>query len=308
MSPRKKPSLNQETNVDDKITELPNAILDRILSCVPTFYVVRTSVLSKRFRNLWFSMQSLDFDQDVFLIPSHLIGRKKYGAINFSKCVDSVLYFRDGSDLMKLRISWSNTYVTGDLNHLNNWIVIAVRHNVQELDLSRSLRLPSCLFICESLRTLVFCNCEIKKLIISSPRLENLTIEYDENYHLDVLEVIAPTLTLFKMSMNCVDYDLPRVCFGENKAFTSKAEIALLGQVQLHYGFIQLLRVLSNLKSMQLFCPDLMFSMYHLKRIEVHGFSGQFNEVGLLKFLLDAAIVLEKAVLLVQGWTMKNYS
>ncbi|KAF6159305.1 hypothetical protein GIB67_032076 [Kingdonia uniflora] len=41
----------------------------------------------------------------------------------------------------------------------------------------------------------------------------------------------------------------------------------------------------------------LQFSMHHLKSVAVRAFSGRSNEVGLLKFLLDGAVVLEKAVI-----------
>ncbi|KAM0007030.1 putative F-box domain-containing protein [Helianthus debilis subsp. tardiflorus] len=49
-------------NVDDRLSMLPEDILSRILSLMPTKYAVRTSVLSKRWRYTWTSVTNLDFD------------------------------------------------------------------------------------------------------------------------------------------------------------------------------------------------------------------------------------------------------
>ncbi|KAF6154027.1 hypothetical protein GIB67_026681 [Kingdonia uniflora] len=258
MSPRKKPSPNQETNADDKITELPNPNLDRILSCMPTLYVVRTSVLSKRFRNPWFSIQSLDFDQDVLLVPSNIIGRKKYGAINFSKLVDSVLYFCDGSDLMKIRISWGRTHVSGDLKHLYNWIVIAVQDNVQELDLSYPRQ--------KSFQS------KIDAVVLSRPsgglptpiynlKWLKLDLPYRSQYRQP--DMIKNLLERFpNLETLVIDVYNPS-CFSYMEDWDVKK-----------------------------------FSMHHLKIIEDHEFSEQLGKVSLLKFLLDTAAVLEKAVII----------
>lgn len=45
----------------DRLSALPNSVLSRILSSMPIDSVVRTSILSKRWRNLWKHTQGVDF-------------------------------------------------------------------------------------------------------------------------------------------------------------------------------------------------------------------------------------------------------
>ncbi|PIA31352.1 hypothetical protein AQUCO_05000021v1 [Aquilegia coerulea] len=52
----------------DRFGELPSNILDSIMSLLPLKYAIRTSILSKRWRNIWKSSFSyathLDFTKD----------------------------------------------------------------------------------------------------------------------------------------------------------------------------------------------------------------------------------------------------
>ncbi|XP_062014046.1 putative F-box/FBD/LRR-repeat protein At1g78760 [Rosa rugosa] len=49
---------------EDRISELPKALVCHILSFIPTIEAVRTTVLSKRWNDMWTSVTSLDFDDD----------------------------------------------------------------------------------------------------------------------------------------------------------------------------------------------------------------------------------------------------
>ncbi|KAM7466564.1 hypothetical protein LguiB_014126 [Lonicera macranthoides] len=49
----------QNFNTDDRLSELPDAILAHILSFLDTKYAVQTSSLSKRWINLWISVTTL---------------------------------------------------------------------------------------------------------------------------------------------------------------------------------------------------------------------------------------------------------
>jgi hypothetical protein len=55
-------SLRQSICMVDRISDLPDPILCDILYSFPTEFAATTSVLSKRWRDLWLSVLSLDFD------------------------------------------------------------------------------------------------------------------------------------------------------------------------------------------------------------------------------------------------------
>ncbi|PNX99113.1 F-box/LRR-repeat protein, partial [Trifolium pratense] len=46
----------------DRISELPDPILSHILSFIPTKLAATTSILSKRWKSVWHSVLTLDFD------------------------------------------------------------------------------------------------------------------------------------------------------------------------------------------------------------------------------------------------------
>ncbi|XP_040361864.1 F-box/FBD/LRR-repeat protein At3g52680 [Rosa chinensis] len=54
---------------EDRISELPKALVCHILSFIPTIEAVRTTVLSKRWNDMWTSVTSLDFDDDRERLP-----------------------------------------------------------------------------------------------------------------------------------------------------------------------------------------------------------------------------------------------
>ncbi|XP_062011805.1 F-box/LRR-repeat protein At4g14103-like [Rosa rugosa] len=135
----------RQLRVPDRISGLPDALLWHILSFVETQDAVRTCVLSTRWKNIWASVPTLDFDQTSFHDPD-----------KFWAFVDSVLLFRHSSNIKKFRL-----YMKGkDVDHsrINAWINTAIRRNVVELDLlaghpflSKLVELPKSLFMCKTL-------------------------------------------------------------------------------------------------------------------------------------------------------------
>ncbi|KAJ1397459.1 Leucine-rich repeat domain superfamily [Sesbania bispinosa] len=70
----------------DRISGLPDPILCHILSFLPTKLTVATSILSKRWKLLWRSVPSFDFQDDSY-VPDY---RKTEDMKNYSHFVQSV--------------------------------------------------------------------------------------------------------------------------------------------------------------------------------------------------------------------------
>jgi hypothetical protein len=115
-------------NDEDMISTLPDAVICHILSFLLTKQSVATSVLSKRWTDLWRSVPVLDF-RDV-----KLDGRETY--FRFNEFVYSVLLSRNPIKSCFLDI-WSDN---PDLAHLgipnvNKWINDVVQRGVEHIEI-----------------------------------------------------------------------------------------------------------------------------------------------------------------------------
>lgn len=142
----------RQSKGQDRISGLPDEVLWHILSLLPTKYVVRTCILSTRWKNTWASVPYLDFD----------LGERGdfHSAAELLTFVDHVLFFRYSSNIQKFRLLLR--YHVIEHSRIIGWIHTAVRRNVVELDLlvdigllqSGILELPKCLFMSKTLRIL----------------------------------------------------------------------------------------------------------------------------------------------------------
>ncbi|KAF7825788.1 F-box/FBD/LRR-repeat protein [Senna tora] len=174
-------------SIDDRISELSDDLLCKILSYLPTKQSINTSILSKRWKSLWFFIPSLDFAYDER--DDHNIGLEtEY--FRFVQFVDGVFGSRrhvhvDQPNIrrFRLRCGFSNsTYDT------TRWINNALQlGNVEELDISLYSRLFS------TLPTQVF-TCTTLVVI----KLHELTIEGE------VDSVCLPSLKI--LNLHCVKF------------------------------------------------------------------------------------------------------
>ncbi|RZC90610.1 hypothetical protein C5167_029740 [Papaver somniferum] len=125
-----------EDNGEDRISRLPDALIHHILSFIDTKYAVQSSVLSKRYNE------------------------------KFVKLVDMVLLFRDDSHIQKFFVEWDNSaHKKAVIGHVNRWMLVAVRRNVQEITVRIGqnnhimYKIPHQLFNCKSLRKLSMIKC-----------------------------------------------------------------------------------------------------------------------------------------------------
>ncbi|GKB57283.1 putative F-box-like domain superfamily protein [Tanacetum coccineum] len=118
-----------EEIMDSKLSSLPDDIIHKILSTVPMKDVIRTSVLSSRWRYVWASMPYLIFSTGEFCLPAYI----EEFFPEFTQFVKHVLSHRNNQvPLTSLKLNISVVDVpTLDIEILIKYIL---SHNVQQLD------------------------------------------------------------------------------------------------------------------------------------------------------------------------------
>ncbi|CAH1448168.1 unnamed protein product [Lactuca virosa] len=140
----------------DMISALPDPILHSILSRLPTTEeVIRSSILSTRWRYLWTSIPSIDIDYSRGLMPF-----KEFRNNKFEEFVCGVLANKS-IDLDSFRLCCGNYF---SMSTVRRWINAAITRNVKLLDLmfhpteeSKITDVPHCLVNCSSLEVLRLC-------------------------------------------------------------------------------------------------------------------------------------------------------
>ncbi|KAI3753916.1 hypothetical protein L2E82_25981 [Cichorium intybus] len=133
----------------DHISNLPDCILHHILSFMPTKEVVKTSVLSTRWKSLWASAPNIDFDDTLFsdtnidLYDAFIWDTKNHDqhlpdVTSFMNFLERVLMLRGSSNIEKFRLTCFNSYDESQIqrSQIHSWISSAITHNVQDLHLT----------------------------------------------------------------------------------------------------------------------------------------------------------------------------
>ncbi|KAL2496888.1 putative F-box/FBD/LRR-repeat protein [Forsythia ovata] len=148
-----KQRLKYNEQEEDRISDLPNDVLHHILFFLPIKSIAQTSVLSKRWRNLWYSFPDLDFTS-LNILTNAASARKKMSSycLKGAEFIDQVLGIREKhSDIRLLRIRAFLSF-----SRLNGLIRRAIKHNVQELDIEVStcdyFNFPRSIITSDSLR------------------------------------------------------------------------------------------------------------------------------------------------------------
>ncbi|KAL5730416.1 hypothetical protein ACHQM5_003238 [Ranunculus cassubicifolius] len=155
----------------DRISYMPELIQSHIVSFLPLKQAIRTSILSRRWRDICSCLSNLDFDQ----LNEDVEGK------NVKDIIDHTLFLIKGANLQscKLDVEVDSDHISP--LHFNRWVSFALGHNVKELGICLSVEglvlLPRSLFIGSCLTTLELCGFSLKLPTIASfPVLKKLTL------------------------------------------------------------------------------------------------------------------------------------
>ncbi|KAL6535856.1 hypothetical protein OROHE_012700 [Orobanche hederae] len=119
----------------DHITDLPDDILHQIFSHLPVKAIARTSLLSRRWRNLWYSYPDLDFTTLNNITSKTGRRARSHGPKESEAYVDQItsLLEKRRSDVRVLKFRAFSSFT-----RLIGLIRLAVKHNVRELEIEVS--------------------------------------------------------------------------------------------------------------------------------------------------------------------------
>ncbi|XP_057795861.1 putative F-box/LRR-repeat protein At5g02930 [Salvia miltiorrhiza] len=147
----------------DRISQLPDAILLQILSCIDTNQAVQTSILSTRWKNLCFSLSDLHFRLSSFAVHSRATLKNREALSHrFSHSVSHFLSHRDGATTIRnFHLSFEHSHdlqLYADAAFVEECVLHAIDHGVQSLRLQLRCRpeltLPASFFASTTLREL----------------------------------------------------------------------------------------------------------------------------------------------------------
>lgn len=225
----------------DWITDLPQSIIESILTRLPLSDAVRTSTLSSKWRYRWATLTQLVFD-DKCVTPCHDRVLAEKSLENF---VTRALFLHQGP-IHKFKISTSYLVSSWEIDQ---WLIYLSRNDIKELiiDLKEGewFRVPSCLFYCKKMTRLELFRCEldpplafkgffylkslnlhevfatadaIESLISNCPLLESLALSYSDSL---ALNIRAPNLKYL-----CLEGEFKDICL-ENTPFLVACSVAM---------------------------------------------------------------------------------
>ncbi|OMO74486.1 hypothetical protein CCACVL1_16677 [Corchorus capsularis] len=151
--PSKNRRISSDENGIDLISDLPDSVLGHIMSFLPTEDALTTSILSKRWVDLWAQVPAFVFDS-----PHRYPAIDRHNESSFVYFVCKVMLISQAQSISKFTFD-RNFDLEFDVDYLRTWISNAVGRNVQDLSLNfrcpqPHINLPDCLFACKTLVSL----------------------------------------------------------------------------------------------------------------------------------------------------------
>jgi hypothetical protein len=222
---------------EDRLSDLPEGVLHRVMSFLDSRQAVRTCVLSRRWRDVWrtvprvhadFCDFTLNWTSDDDEVDEAAVAEDE---VVFNRFVNRLLELRDPNASIRsffLRFCRSDGGDDGSAEG-NRWISYALQKNVRVLEvavLSHALELDHSVFSSRYLRTMDFSNVVMnqgffKQLEMGCPELEELFL--DECFIVDD-EISSQTLKVLTL-------DATHFCCGFKTSISSPSITSLA----LHY-------------------------------------------------------------------------
>ncbi|CAO2833516.1 unnamed protein product [Amaranthus hypochondriacus] len=234
----------------DIISSLPDELLGRILSFLPTKYSVATSVLSTRWRNVYKLSSNLDFDDSIiFNTRDQDKGNRRKNL--FRKFVSRVLEQTNMSQIDKVRLKC----VSNTCNSLiKSWVHAICLHKLTEFELSTDRRVH-----CELSLSQSFCQNLVVFKMDCSFRLHIPTIMAFPN--LRVLHLKDITFEGYSKSSAYTFFDKDEVAgFADHELNVILSKCSLLEELVIVHCELRLskLRVQCELQLSQWTCQNLL--------------------------------------------------
>lgn len=240
---REKKRIKGITEIHDKnrdvdwISELPEPIIHHIFACLRcTRDVVRTSILSKKWKSMFDSYLTLDFDDKWFRVPR---GRGRHNRIKareiqkkkFKDYVEKSLAKRldPVPCIDKFRLHVNYTYDAPGVS-MTRWIMAAVNKNVKDLDVRVNMKemlypLPYSVLLSTSITSLKLSGSVYLGPLIKLPNLRELSIK-------DCIRVNEQLINKFEERCPLIE-DLRLVCCKGLSSLTISS-LSRLRRVEVH--------------------------------------------------------------------------
>ena len=167
----------------DKLSNLPDNVIDQILSYVPIKDAAKTSLLSREWRYKWATTPRLVFDDQS--LPPYFDSNGFVTGDKLVSEIDRILLLHFGP-ICKFKLSYRQSIVPD--NDIDKWILHLSRHPLKEFELQMPnnirYKVPSCIFSCQNLTRLDLSDCLLKPpstfkgfRSLKSLRLEYVTLD-----------------------------------------------------------------------------------------------------------------------------------
>ncbi|KAM6576910.1 hypothetical protein CsatB_028747 [Cannabis sativa] len=215
---------------DDRILKLPDTLILHILSFLPTEEVVRTCILSKRWKLIWYSVPTIFFSNNVNLsstMDTAKLMEWEHGLEKFYNYVDKYLehrkkgmYFMGNSVVTSFKLEMKGSYQTSKDEFLDKWLAFAAENKVTEIYLTilelNWVQLDASHFNFPSLKTLsmetvknsdIVEHGEAFKFLLGCPSLEKLQVQNYFFLRSDEMALRLQSLSLKFLELKDTVYD-----------------------------------------------------------------------------------------------------
>ncbi|PSR88220.1 F-box/FBD/LRR-repeat protein [Actinidia chinensis var. chinensis] len=243
--------------VRDSFSDLPQSIIETILTKLPIRDAVRTSILSTKWRYKWANLTHIVFDEKCGTLCNDKVPVED----NLVKIITRLLFLHDGPIH---NFSLSSAYLPSSPD-IDQWLLFLSRKDIKELVLELGegewFRAPSCLFSCRKLTHLELIRLA---LTIRAPNLKYLCLEGEFK---DICLENTPLLVSISVAMYMTDDIAERFEQSSSCNFTkSLGGVPFLERLIGHIYFTKYLSIGNQLGK-----PPITYG--HLKIVELYQVS-----------------------------------